>query len=169
MNLYRRAVLRRMARRADPRDLGPMLRLGTGRVNEAALSARKAGRPDVGPVIDVDLVPDDRQDHTELPLDRSPVRSRRNGDRRMKMVRDRPEPRTSALPDRPVRQDGSRWDVERRPLLPPSLANPVASARTALSALGYEALFHLLRLHIYAARAVAWTPRGLARICVGVW
>ncbi|MGH9209868.1 MAG: cell division protein FtsK [Acidimicrobiales bacterium] len=88
----------------------------------------------------------------------------------------RPRGVRSLLPPRPER-DGHDWDVDgppepgaqRRPLVPVWLLDPVPTIRWWLRDKAHFGAFHVLRSPVYVCRAVAWTPRGLGRVVVGLW
>lgn len=151
MRRMSRSSMRRMMRRHLTDALDGPLALPPPPAPAAGPADRGPDRPraDDRDVIDIDEVDQDRPlaTVTALPAATPPA----------------------VLPDRPIRPEASRWDAERRPLVPPSLAHPVQSGRTVAGNLLHDIAFHLLRLHVYAARAIAWTPRGLLRMAVGLW
>jgi DNA segregation ATPase FtsK/SpoIIIE, S-DNA-T family len=74
----------------------------------------------------------------------------------------------TAMPDRPVKPEVPWTDRDRKPLVPRSLEEPMATLRTAADHAWWVARFHLYRTHIYVGQNVLWAPRGLSRTITGL-
>ena len=63
-------------------------------------------------------------------------------------------------------------DTERRPILPQWATSRSAAAEAAVrlgKLMAYRCGYHGLRLPLYGARLLAWSPVGIARMVGGVW
>lgn len=96
----------------------------------------------------------------------------------VRVVRDggprRPSGAGSVLPPRPERgpaglDDDGPERGERRALVAPWLSDPWPMIRWWFGDRAHAVAFHLLHLHVYGGRAVAWSPRGYGRGLVGAW
>jgi S-DNA-T family DNA segregation ATPase FtsK/SpoIIIE len=188
-------TLRRMDRNAQlgetflPRPgrlrggLPPLPVTETGRPRLRAVPGGRttaAARPHGGPVrppVRPEAVADDPVDDTpDRPTDAADGTADGPGDDTSTRWADRPGATTSGsvLPPRPERSvhdwdDGPPVRAERRPVVPVWLRDPGPTVRWWLASGAHVAAFHALRVHVYVARAVAWTPRGLLRAAVGLW
>lgn len=102
------------------------------------------------------------QDHTG-------ANGRTNGPRPMALEdHDGPGPR-SLMPDRDYRSEDHWSERDEVQVVPDFWQDPHYAARAAWDRARHWAKFHGLRLPIYAARNVQWSPRGLSRLTVALW
>jgi DNA segregation ATPase FtsK/SpoIIIE, S-DNA-T family len=74
----------------------------------------------------------------------------------------------SHLPERP-QPSGPLTERDRNPIIQKLWTDPVEAALDKLEFAWHVTLFHGARLHRYLGRAIAWTPRGIGRMVIGLW
>lgn len=74
----------------------------------------------------------------------------------------------TAMPDRAIKPEVPWVDRDRKPLVPRSLEEPLATLKTAANEGWWVARFHLYRTHVYVGQNVIWSFRGAHRTITGL-